>query len=316
MPEYNPETILQERHTTSREQLQKQFEFQWNEINRQAREGLFKSPKEHESALHELYTRGKQSVLEFNQRAEAETNQLNEINKLAELGAIQNPDEVKWRLVLGPEAEQAMFPKQVDPREEHRRILFEENRLLDTVKSFVVGRDGKLYQAAIDQKGYYSDQPDKSKPATQDDIRLWTASVGALDSLEQQKLGIVRQMADMGIPNPNRLQDLNISTERENWFKRYLKSWYGGLTAPGLFYRGIRGIRKEYTERYGNKATGTFAQKVEQTLTTKPGPGRGIINQPVVQRKKLTPEIARQFMLRYGNRKDAQAAAEAEGYYE
>lgn len=291
MPQYNPESILEEQFESQRQQIQKQFQFQWDDINRQARDNLFKSPKEHESALHDLYTQNKQMMLEFDQKAEQATGQLQQIDQLAEQGAIQNPDEVKWRMVLGPEAERGMFPQQIDPREEHRKILAEENRTLEVVKAYVTGNDGRLYQAKEEKVGntyYYTDQPDRSKPASQDEVALWTASIGALDQLEQQKLGIVQQMADQGIPNPNRLQDLMISQEKEHWLKRAAKGYFG-LTGPGLIYRGVKRVKKEFAGT--SEPTGTFAQKVQQDVapsrTQAPRTQASVMQRP---RKELLAE--------------------------
>lgn len=312
--QYNPETILEERHATAREQLQQYYRTQWDDVNRRARAGLFRSQKERDELFYEIRLQSTQALNKFDQQAEQEINRLNEINRLAELGAIQNPDEVKWRLVMGPEAEQAMFPRQVDPRDEYREILTTENMVLKRVKEFVVGRDGMLYQAKEDEDGYLTDQPDKNNPASQQQIEGWIADAYALEALGQAKIEAAQQVTSMSVQDPNRLQNLfqdRVQTrERQGFLNWLFKDWWSETK-----FRMRGGALKEL-KRIRAKKGGTFAQKVEQTLTTKPGPGRGIVNQPTVQKKKLTPEIARRFMLQYGNRKDAQAAAEAEGYYE
>lgn len=310
MPEYNPETILEEQFESQRQQIQQQFQLQWNDINRQARDNLFKSPKEHEAALHDLYTQNKQIMLKFDQQTEQAAGQLKMIGDLAEQGIIKDPEEVKWRLVMGPEAERAMFPPEPrDPRLEHRDILAEENRLFQTVGSFAMSRNGKLYQAKVNDRGDYTDQPDRDKPASQQEVALFMASADALSQLEQRKLGLVQSMAEQGIPNPNRLQDLMVSREKESFFKRFAKGYYG-LTGIGLIHKSIKRIKAEF----GAEPTGTFAQKVQQDVT----PVR--TQQPRAAQpqtgKKLTKKIAMNYLMQHGNRQDAIAAARADGYTE
>lgn len=309
MAGYNPETILEEQFESQRQQIQKQFQFKWNDINRQARDNLFKSPKEHEAALHDLYAQSKQAMLKFDQQTEQATGQLQQIDKLAEMGAIQNPDEVKWRLVMGPEAERAMFPEQRDPRLEHRDIIAEENRLFQTVGSFAMGRDGKLYQAKINKKGDYTDQPNKDRPASQQEAALFMASADALAQLEQQKLGLVQSMTDQGIPNPNRLQDLIISKEKKSFFETLY-----GISGPGLIHKGVKRARVELGERF----PGTFGQKVQQDIApslTQPRTQQPRAAEPQTG-KKLTKKIAMSYLMQHGNRQDAIAAARADGYTE
>lgn len=304
MPEYNPETILEEQFESQRQQIQQQFQFQWNDINRQARDNLFKSPKEHEAALHDLYTQNKQIMLKFNQQTEQATGQLQQIDRLAEQGAIQNPDEVKWRLVMGPEAEKAMFPPEPrDPRLEHQRNLAEQNRIMDTTGAFVK-EGGKLYTSKIDDKGYYIGKADKSKPATPEEIQLWVASSDALSALEQEEQNILGQISGMGVPDPARFQSLYTEERRKGFFSKFT----GFLHTP-----------KEMRRLYGfPESPGTFAQKVQQDVA--PPLTQPRAQQPRTARpqtgKKLTKKIAMNYLMQHGNRQDAMAAARADGYTE
>ena len=117
--QYNPESILQEQFESHRKNLDDQFRFRWNDVNKRAQEGLFKSQKEYEETLHDLHVEIKTSFSKFEDKVKQAVGQFQQIDKLAEMGAIKDPDEVKWRMVLGPEAEKAMFQQPVDPREEH-----------------------------------------------------------------------------------------------------------------------------------------------------------------------------------------------------
>ena len=156
-----------------------------------------------------------------------------------------------------------------------------------------MGRDGKLYQAKEKKVGntwYYTDQPDRSKSATQQEAQLWMTSAQALGALDQAELATVQQMADAGIENPNRLQSLLVSSEKEHWAKRAAK-WAGksmvGYSGPGLMYRGAKRVKQEF----GREPSGTFAQKVQQGIV-KPQP-----RQPSAQ---ATPKAIRQRNKRTG----------------
>ncbi len=105
---YTPEAWLNEQIQTGRQQIQNRFTLQWNEINRSAR---FIGRQKALNMRRQLHTKAKQEMLQFNQKAQNQLARLKEIDNLGTKGLITNPDEVKWRIVLGPEIESAMFPK-------------------------------------------------------------------------------------------------------------------------------------------------------------------------------------------------------------
>jgi hypothetical protein len=309
--QFNPESILEENFESQRQQIQKQFQTQWNEINRQAQENLFKSPKEHEQALHKLYVQSKQIMSDFNFKAAQGINQLKQIDQLAEQGAIDNPDEVKRRIVLGPEAER-------DPRDEYREILTTENMVLKRVQEFTRGNDGKVYAVKVDEDGFLTDQPDKTQPANEQEIEGWVADTYALGALGQAKIKVAQQVTSMSVQDPNRLQNLfqdQMQTkEIESWFNRNVRDWW-----PETKFR-LAGGSLEDLKRIRAKKGGTFAQKVASDIYTKSGPSKRQ-RAPQLQElkpvgKKLTKEVARALLLEFGNRTDAMAAAKERGYTE
>lgn len=107
---YTPEAWLNEQFDAGRQQIQERFTLQWNEINRRASS---LGPERHQQMLTELHGKGKAEMLRFNQEAQRNLAQLKQIDQLATQGAISNPEEVKWRIVLGPEIESAMFPSRI-----------------------------------------------------------------------------------------------------------------------------------------------------------------------------------------------------------
>lgn len=110
----------------SRQQIQDRVALQWQEINRRRRFIGVGEANRMQQELHnraepevlrlnrmqqELNTRAKQEMLQFKQKAQNQMARLKEIDNLGTKGLITNPDEVKWRIVLGHEIESAMFPK-------------------------------------------------------------------------------------------------------------------------------------------------------------------------------------------------------------
>lgn len=105
---YTPEAWLNKQIQTGRQQIQDRYALQWNEVNRSAK---FLGPTKHRQMLRQIDMSAKQEMLQFNQQAQAQLTQLQNIDRLAGQGLLTNPDEVKWRIVLEPEIESAMFPK-------------------------------------------------------------------------------------------------------------------------------------------------------------------------------------------------------------
>ena len=105
---YTPEAWLNEQIQTGRQQIQDRFALQWKEANRSAK---FLGRVKHQQMLRQIDMSAKQEMLQFNQKAQNQLARLKEIDNLGTKGLITNPDEVKWRIVLEPEIESALFPK-------------------------------------------------------------------------------------------------------------------------------------------------------------------------------------------------------------
>jgi len=294
--QYNPETILQEQFESQRQLIQQQYRTKWDEVNRRGRMGLFKSIKDRDAAIFELHTESTQVLGEFDYKAQQAMSQLKQIDQLTGLGALSEQDafKAKWKLVLPKETEAAMFPKPRDLIADHNKVFAELSKVRGIVDSYVLGKDDKLYEAKLDSKKIYvTDQPDKSKPATPEEQQLWLSSVKALDVLGQTEQTIVQKIAESGTPNPNRLQSLMVSTEKEHWAKRAIKATakgYYATTGIGLIHRGVKDIKK----MLGTEPTGTFAQKVQQDIA------KSQTQQP--QRKRSRQELLTEYRKLGGSR--------------
>lgn len=276
----DPESVFQQEYESGQRQIQQQFEFQWDEINRRARS--FGSPARHQQALNNLYTKSQQAMLQFNQGMQQRSDQLKRIDQLAKQGAIQNPDEVKWRMVLGPEAERGMFPTEprpVDWRLEHQRTLAERNRLMGYRDTFMLDTKGKLYRSEIDEKGHLTGKIDKDLPATQDEFQGWVQSIKALESLKMYEREQILPNLTRADIAPTRLQELLLEKREKSWRKRMEKKAFGIMKyVPGMPMAIYHARKKLYPGMF-EEAPGTFADKVSATM-----------KQPITEPRVKEPE--------------------------
>jgi len=102
-----PESMLQQEIQTGRKQIWDRFTLQWDEIGRS---GRFIGKQKALNMRQELHTKAKQEMLQFNQQAQQQMIQLQNIDRLAQQGAIPNPDEIKARVVFGTDVARSMYP--------------------------------------------------------------------------------------------------------------------------------------------------------------------------------------------------------------
>lgn len=103
-----PESTLNEQIQVGRQQIQNRFNLQWKEIQRSMR---FVGRTKSQRMLQDLHIRAKQEMLQLNQKAQAQMNQLRNIDRLAQQGAIPNPDEIKARIAFGSDVAKSMYPE-------------------------------------------------------------------------------------------------------------------------------------------------------------------------------------------------------------
>ena len=102
-----PESILEQEIQTGQQQIQDKYALQWKEVNRSKR---FIGATKTNQMLRQIDMKAKQEMLQFNQRAEQQMVQLQNINRLAEQGAIPNPEEIKARVMFGTDVAKSMYP--------------------------------------------------------------------------------------------------------------------------------------------------------------------------------------------------------------
>lgn len=280
----SPESIFQQEYKSGQQQIQQQFELQWNNINRRARS--FKSPEQHKQALDDLHAKGQQTMLQFNQQMQQRSDQLKRVDQLAERGVIRDPDEVKWRMMLGPEAERGAFPTQRDPRTEYHANLRLRNELMRDVASYRFDSKGRLYRVDAE-----TDKIDKSMPASETEYRGWLNSIAALESAKRYKTEQIMPGLTTADILPTRLQEIMLEKQEKSWREKYEKTmWKIMKWIPGYPMAMARGRELFRTP----ETPGTFSDKVTATM------GRPItepaVREPAEQkitRKQLLTEYRR-----------------------
>ena len=208
-----PESFVSEQIQTGRQQIQDKYALQWKEVSRSKR---FIGATKSKRMLREIDAKAKQEMLQFNQQAEQQMNQLQSINRLAEQGLIYNADELKARIVYGSDVSRSMYPpsksieQQFGALEIHGRRL--ESRLAQfrrpkrRVKKWYFGEkkeamvpgDIEVYDRSLTREvkdpktGKMVLETGDWRPATQQEIeerRMLVAEQGRIKRLQADILG-------------------------------------------------------------------------------------------------------------------------------
>lgn len=102
-----PESYLEEQIQSGRQQIQDKYALQWKEVNRSRR---FIGAGKSQRMLREIDAKAKQEMLAFNQQAQQQMAQIQNIDRLAGQGLIYNSDEIKARMVFGSDVAKSMYP--------------------------------------------------------------------------------------------------------------------------------------------------------------------------------------------------------------
>jgi len=102
-----PESMLKQEIQTGRQSIYNKYNLQWKEAKRSAR---FIGQGKSQRMQQEIFAKAKQEMLQFNQQAEQQTAQLRNVDRLAQQGAITNPDEIKARMAFGTDVAKSMYP--------------------------------------------------------------------------------------------------------------------------------------------------------------------------------------------------------------
>lgn len=198
--------------------------------------------------------------------------QIGQFNLVDQLLSPDQAEQVKWRMLAGPEVAGRMFPKQksIDWRLEHQRTLLERGRLMDLRDSYALDSKGRLY--GVDPG---TGRMDKSLPATQAEFQGWMQGIAALESLDiYEREQILPNLTTVDIM-PTRLQEIMLGRREKSWREKMGKRlWKAMGWTPGL-----RAVAKAKEVFETPETPGTFADKVSATMT-----------QPIVEPRIREPE--------------------------
>ena len=128
-----PESFISEQIATGRQQIQDKYALQWREVSRSKR---FIGAAKSKRMLREIDAKAKQEMLQFNQQAQAQMNQLQSINRLAEQGFIYNADELKARIVYGSDVARSMYPEPKSIEQQFGALEIHSGRLESRLAQF------------------------------------------------------------------------------------------------------------------------------------------------------------------------------------
>ncbi len=178
-PETNrmsPESMMGDYEQRGLQDIQDRYMQQFNEINKRVSLGTRRQTE----MFDELDSRFEQQALVFKQEAAQQRQQFAQIDKLAQQGGF-DPYEAKMRIVLGPEAEAAMFPRQEGQRStaaQYGELDIYERKLKNEARSFLEDPGGKR----VKQASKFWFQEKKTTPQ----LRVWDAN---LDPQQDKKTG-------------------------------------------------------------------------------------------------------------------------------
>ena len=141
-----PESMLNEQIQTGRKQIQDRFNLQWGELNKSAR---FVGQQKASNMRQQLHAKAKQEMLQFNQQAQQQLEQLRNIDRLTQQGAITNPEEIKARMTYGSDVARSMYPtpeKEKPPMQQFGELDVYSHRISDELEWF---KEDKPYKPGI-----------------------------------------------------------------------------------------------------------------------------------------------------------------------
>jgi len=102
-----PESMLQQEIQTGRQQIQDKYALQWKTVQQSRR---FIGQIKTNQMLRQIDMSAKQEMQAFDQQTQAQLTQLRNIDRLAQQGAITNPEEIKARVTFGTDVARSMYP--------------------------------------------------------------------------------------------------------------------------------------------------------------------------------------------------------------
>ena len=106
-----PESIVNDYLQRGLQGIQNKYKLQWDEVNKR---GQILGRRKQMEMFADIDMKGKQEIQAFQQQAKEQMERLQRVDQLAQQAGF-DPSEAKMRIVLGPEEEAAMFPREKGP---------------------------------------------------------------------------------------------------------------------------------------------------------------------------------------------------------
>lgn len=141
----SPESMVGDYQQQGLQDIQDRYMQQWNEISKR---GSVLGARRQTEMFDELDSRFGQQALKFKQGTAQQMQQFSQLDQLAEQGGF-DPYEAKMRMVLGPEAEAAMYPRQEAQRSveaQYNELDVHRKKLEGRLESYLTIPGGRIPQ--------------------------------------------------------------------------------------------------------------------------------------------------------------------------
>ena len=136
-----PELLLDGYYQRNMRQMDQKFQRQWDEVNKRAPQ--IGQRRQYEM-LNEIAANEEAEMGKFHNMMTERMEQLKLADRLGKQGGF-DVTEAKWRMVLGPEMEAAMFPRQgASAIDQYSTLDVYKNRIRGDAEDFVVEEAGKI----------------------------------------------------------------------------------------------------------------------------------------------------------------------------
>lgn len=163
-----PESILDDYYQRGIADIDKRYRGQWDEVSKR---GATLGQRRQNEMFDDIQAKSDAELGKFYQSAQGQFKEFQLIDRLAEQGGF-DPYEAKMRMVLGPEAEKAMFPTQAAPRStalQFGELDTYENRLKGDAANYLMDPGGKRIKEPL--KFWFAEK--KTRPL----LKIWDADL-------------------------------------------------------------------------------------------------------------------------------------------
>ena len=272
--------LLKQRMDKDKQHMERSFKAEWDATNRRFGPATNNSRIEEarKRALDTLHTTYRMRADKLLQSYGEREQEFAEVDQMAQQGMTSvDPEEMKLRMILGPVAEEGVFPKQAS----FEQLDVRRGKIRSELERFELGR--------MDERGAFLTEPETRDTAK--GLR-WPWPFQGKHRVPTTAGGVYVKETAYDEAKKKETERHRPATQEE--MRYYAELQQADKEAMRLQTAALRSARML------NAGQGTFAQKAVGNR----------------EKKKLTSLIAAHYLQTYGNRAAAMAAAEKDGYTE